>query len=116
MPAQPQNGMGIAAMVLGILSCCLFCLYGVVSVVLGILAVVFGIKGRKRAEQGLADNHGQAQAGLITGIIGIILGVAVLVLLAIGITAAINMDDEYDSDSDSYGALHSVSAPVLSPR
>jgi hypothetical protein len=116
MPAQPQNGMGIAAMVLGILSCCLFCLYGVVSVVLGILAVVFGIKGRKRVEQGLADNHGQAQAGLITGIIGIILGVAVLVLLAIGITAAINMDDEYDSDSDTYGALHSVSAPVLSHR
>ena len=36
--AQPGNGMGITAMVLGILSVCLFCLYGVVSIVLGVLA------------------------------------------------------------------------------
>ncbi|CAM5674169.1 hypothetical protein SALBM311S_00489 [Streptomyces alboniger] len=110
MQAPPQNGMGVAAMVLGILSCCLFCLYGVVSIVLGILAVVFGLKGKKRAECGEADNHGQAQAGLITGVIGIILGVAVIVLIAIGITAAINMDDEYD---DSYGAFRAVPVSVL---
>jgi uncharacterized membrane protein len=109
MPMQPQNGMGIAAMVLGILSCCLFCLYGIVSIVLGILAVIFGIKGKKRVERGEANNHGQAQAGLITGVIGIILGVAVIVLLAIGITAAINSDD-YD---DSYGAFQTVSVSTV---
>ncbi|MET9762138.1 DUF4190 domain-containing protein [Streptomyces sp. NPDC006372] len=102
MPPAPQNGMGIAAMVLGIVSCTLFCLYGVVSLITGVLAVVFGIKGRKRAEAGVATNHGQAQAGLIMGIIGIILGIAVIVLIAVGITAAIN-SDEYDGDS-SYGA------------
>ncbi|WP_039933779.1 DUF4190 domain-containing protein [Streptomyces viridochromogenes] len=102
MPPAPQNGIGIAAMVLGIVSCTLFCLYGVVSLITGILAVVFGIKGRKRAEAGVATNHGQAQAGLIMGIIGIILGIAVIVLIAVGITAAINSDD-YDDDS-SYGA------------
>ncbi|MGA5899419.1 DUF4190 domain-containing protein [Streptomyces venetus] len=102
MPPAPQNGLGIAAMVLGIVSCTLFCLYGVVSLITGVLAVVFGIKGRKRAEAGVATNHGQAQAGLIMGIIGIILGIAVIVLIAVGITAAIN-SDEYDDDS-SYGA------------
>ncbi|MFF1304791.1 DUF4190 domain-containing protein [Streptomyces sp. NPDC058307] len=95
-PMPPQNGMGVAAMVLGILSCALFCMYGVLSLVLGVLAIVFGIKGRKRAERGEATNRGQAQAGFITGIIGTILGVAVIVLLAIGITAAINSDDESD--------------------
>ncbi|GGY50705.1 DUF4190 domain-containing protein [Streptomyces djakartensis] len=99
MPPAPQNGMGIAAMVLGIVSCTLFCLYGVVSLVTGILAVVFGIKGRKRADAGVATNHGQAQAGLIMGIIGIILGIAVIVLIAVGITAAINSDR---SDDDPY--------------
>ncbi|WP_316959266.1 DUF4190 domain-containing protein [Streptomyces sp. TRM68367] len=109
MPAAPQNGMGIAAMVLGIISCCLFCLYGVVSLITGILAVVFGIKGRKRVERGEATNHGQAQAGLIMGIIGIVLGAAVIVLMAIGITAAINQGVS-DSGS-SYGAA-SVSAPA----
>ncbi|MDT0609542.1 DUF4190 domain-containing protein [Streptomyces lancefieldiae] len=98
----PQNGMGTAAMVLGILACCLFCLYGVVSVVLGILAVVFGVKGRRKAERGEAANHGQAQAGFVMGIIGIVLGIAVIVLLAIGIVAAIN--DESDYDDPYYGA------------
>ncbi|GAA2526078.1 DUF4190 domain-containing protein [Streptomyces sp. NPDC058947] len=112
MPVAPQNGMGIAAMVLGIVSCTLFCLYGVVSLVTGILAVVFGIKGRKRAEAGVATNHGQAQAGLIMGIIGIILGITVIVLIAVGITAAINSDD-YDDDPY-YGTLRpAVTAPVL---
>ncbi|MGC5038020.1 DUF4190 domain-containing protein [Streptomyces sp. DT190] len=113
MPMAPQNGMGIAAMVLGIVSCTLFCLYGVVSLVTGILAVVFGIKGRKRAEAGVATNHGQAQAGLIMGIIGIILGITVIVLIAVGITAAIN-SDEYDDDPY-YGALRPA-ATAPAPR
>jgi hypothetical protein len=108
-PMPPQNGMGVAAMVLGILSCALFCMYGILSLVLGVLAIVFGTKGRKRAERGEATNHGQAQAGFIMGIIGTILGVAVIVLLAIGITAAINSED----DSDYYdGSLAVVAVSV----
>ncbi|MEU0387256.1 DUF4190 domain-containing protein [Streptomyces chartreusis] len=113
MPMAPQNGMGVAAMVLGIISCTLFCLYGVVSLVTGILAVVFGIKGRKRAEAGVATNHGQAQAGLIMGIIGIILGITVIVLIAVGITAAINSDD-YDDDPY-YGAQGPVATAASHP-
>lgn len=110
MPMPPQNGMGVAALVLGILSCCLFCLYGVVSIVLGILAVIFGVQGRRKAERGEADNRGQAQAGLITGIIGIVLGVLMIVLVIIGITAAVNSEDY---DDDYYGASPvPVSAPV----
>ncbi|MEV0240073.1 DUF4190 domain-containing protein [Streptomyces sp. NPDC050674] len=113
MPMAPQNGLGIAAMVLGIVSCALFCLYGVVSLVTGILAVIFGIKGRKRAEAGVATNHGQAQAGLIMGIIGIILGITVIVLIAVGITAAINSDSR--DDDPYYGTLGPV-ATAVSPR
>ncbi|KOT27613.1 membrane protein [Streptomyces caelestis] len=114
MPVQRQNGMGTAAMVLGILACCLFCMYGVVSVVLGVLAIVFGIKGRRKAEEGLADNHGQAQAGLITGIIGLVLGIAVIVLIAVGITAAINSEEDGWEDEDYYGAHRpAATAPVL---
>uniref|UniRef100_UPI004057154E DUF4190 domain-containing protein n=1 Tax=Streptomyces olivaceus TaxID=47716 RepID=UPI004057154E len=106
MPMPPQNGMGTASMVLGILACALFCMYGVVSVILGVLAVVFGVKGRRRAEQGLANNHGQAQAGFVMGIVGIILGVVVIALIAIGITAAINEDSDYDDPY--YGAVRQV--------
>ncbi len=106
MRTPPQNGLGTASMVLGILACALFCLYGVVSLVLGVLAVVFGIKGRRKAESGLADNHGQAQAGFVMGIVGIVLGVAVIVLIAIGITAAIN------EDSDGYDPYYGSARPV----
>ncbi|WP_031039645.1 DUF4190 domain-containing protein [Streptomyces sp. NRRL F-5650] len=115
MPMAPQNGMGTASMVLGILACALFCVYGVVSLVLGVLAIVFGVKGRRKAELGLANNHGQAQAGFVMGIVGVVLGVAVIVLIAVGITAAIN-DDSFDDDPY-YGAARAVpvSAPVSVP-
>ncbi|GHA92504.1 hypothetical protein GCM10010512_25160 [Streptomyces thermoviolaceus subsp. thermoviolaceus] len=88
-PVIKQNGMGVAALVLGIISVCLFCAYGVVSLVLGVLAVVFGVKGRRKAERGEADNHTQAQAGLILGSIGIVLGLAMITfLIVVGVVAA----------------------------
>jgi hypothetical protein len=109
-PMPPQNGMGTAAMVLGILACCMFCAYGVVSLVLGILAVVFGVKGRRKAERGEADNHGQAQAGFVMGIIGIVLGLAVMALIAVGIIAAINDDSDYEDPY--YGAPRPAAVSV----
>jgi hypothetical protein len=100
---QPANGMGVAAMVLGILSVCLFCLYGVVAIVLGVLALIFGILGKKRAERGEATNRGQAKAGIILGSIGIAIGIIVIGLIAWGITEAVkhSPDDTYD-DYDGY--------------
>jgi hypothetical protein len=102
---QPANGMGITAMVLGILSVCLFCLYGIVAVVLGVLALIFGILGRKRAQRGEATNGGMALAGIILGVCGIVIGAVVIALIAWGITTAINEEkknDDYDYDYDSY--------------
>jgi hypothetical protein len=99
---QPANGMGITAMVLGILSVCLFCLYGIVAVVIGVLALIFGILGRKRAQRGEATNGGMALAGIILGVCGIVIGAVVIALLAWGITTAINEEkknDDYDYDS-----------------
>jgi hypothetical protein len=64
---QPQNGMGTAALVLGILG--LLC-----GGVLAILAIIFGAIGVSKANKGLATNKGAATAGLIMGIIGIAWG------------------------------------------
>ncbi|MEU8888925.1 DUF4190 domain-containing protein [Streptomyces sp. NPDC048442] len=75
---QPQNGFGVAAMVLGILSICLFCVYGVMGIVLGAMGLIFGILGRKKAERGEANNAGMALAGIITGSIGMAIGAAFL--------------------------------------
>ncbi|GFM99689.1 hypothetical protein Sfulv_45000 [Streptomyces fulvorobeus] len=74
----PANGLGTAAMVLGILAVCLFCVYGVPSLILGILALIFGILGRRRVARGEADNAGQALTGVILGSIGIALGAAII--------------------------------------
>lgn len=77
----PQNGMGVAAMVLGILSICLFCMYGVLSIILGALGLIFGILGRKKAERGEANNGGMALAGIITGSIGLAIGLTIIGLI-----------------------------------
>jgi hypothetical protein len=78
-PAAPSNGQGIAGLVLGIISIPLACCgYG--GIVLGILGIVFGYLGRKKADQGLATNRGQATAGLITGAVGLVLGILILIL------------------------------------
>ncbi|MFC5805710.1 DUF4190 domain-containing protein [Streptomyces formicae] len=72
MGPAPQNGMGTAAMVLGILALCLSWCYGIFGLILGTLALIFGILGRKRYQRGEADNKGQALAGIILGSIGIV--------------------------------------------
>jgi hypothetical protein len=66
-------------MILGILSIPLACC-GWGGIVLGGTAAVLGYLGRKKADQGLATNRGQAQAGLICGAIGFVLGVLILIL------------------------------------
>jgi len=71
--AAPQNGMGTAALVLGIVQ--FFCLGTIGS----ILAVVFGKIGMNKADQGLATNRGSAKAGFILGIIGLVLSALVLI-------------------------------------
>ena len=108
----PQNGLGTSAMILGILSCCLFCLYGIVSLVLGVLAVVLGVKGKRRADRGEATNRGQAQAGFITGIVGIVLGIATIALIVFAIAVTSNEEDTVDN-GPSYNSAPSVSAPRL---
>lgn len=71
--AAPQNGMGTAALVMGILQ--FFCLGTIGS----ILAVIFGKIGMNKADQGLATNRGSAKAGFVLGIIGLALtGVGLL--------------------------------------
>ncbi|WP_328719127.1 DUF4190 domain-containing protein [Streptomyces sp. NBC_00247] len=95
----PSNGMGVTAMVLGIVSICLFFLWGVVSIVLGVLALVFGILGRKRARRGEANNGGQALAGIITGSVGIFIGAVVIGLIVWSIAV---FEGEIEDGGDSY--------------
>ena len=74
VPRGPQNGLGTAALVLGILAI-LFALTPItywVSLVLGPLALIFGLIGRSRANSGDATNKGAAMAGIVMGVVAII--------------------------------------------
>ncbi|MFE7645035.1 DUF4190 domain-containing protein [Streptomyces phaeoluteigriseus] len=78
----PSNGMGMAAMVLGIVAAVGFCLWPV-AIVTGVLALIFGLIGRSKANRGEASNPGQALAGIICGTVGILLGTGLAVLIMV---------------------------------
>jgi Domain of unknown function (DUF4190) len=84
MPSQTQTarpvsggGMATAALVLGILA--LITSFTVIGgVLLGLLAVIFGIVGLRRANRGLAFGRGRAIAGIILGLLGIVVAGALI--------------------------------------
>ncbi|KPI29445.1 protein of unknown function DUF4190 [Actinobacteria bacterium OV320] len=80
--AGDSNGMGIAGMVLGIVSAVGFCMWPL-AVVLGILGITFGAVGRGKARRGEASNPGQALAGIICGSVGVLLAIGLGVLLIV---------------------------------
>lgn len=68
-----KKGLSISAMVLGIISIVFFSSF-FISVASGVLAIIFGLKGKKMGGKGMA------KAGFITGIIG--LSIQAIVILA----------------------------------
>jgi hypothetical protein len=73
-PVRRRNGMGVAALVLGIAAFLIS--------PLSILAIIFGRIGLNRAARGEATNRGVAQAGFVLGIVTLLLWVLALILLA----------------------------------
>lgn len=89
----PNSGQAIASLVLGIVSCVLFCLcYGVISIVCGILALVFAKQAETEIAAGRANPAGRAlaKAGLICGIVGICIAVLYLIAMIVVVAFAIS--------------------------
>ena len=80
--APRRNGLGTAGLVLGIIGV-VFC-WSPLGFVLGVLAIIFGSVGLGRSKRGEASNRGAAMAGLILGILAIVL---LTLLLAGGLSA-----------------------------
>ncbi|MGQ4512656.1 DUF4190 domain-containing protein [Streptomyces sp. DW26H14] len=93
--APPSNGMGTAAMVLGIVSVVGICLYGITGLITGVLAIVFAVKGRRKADNGEATNRSAATAGLILGWIGAVLGFLAIVGIVVAIIVGVH--ESHDS-------------------
>jgi hypothetical protein len=91
-PAK-NSGMAITSLVLGIIGIFPCCTIGIFS----ILAIVFGVLGRKNidASNGAQKGRGLAQAGLILGVVGLVLGIAYWIVAA----ATGNLNFTYDFES-----------------
>lgn len=79
-PAAGRNPMAVASLVLGILSILVNPLF-----VPSILAIVFGSRGRAAAS--VAGGGGLATAGLVTGIVGIVVGSLTFLLNLSGLSS-----------------------------
>jgi len=72
-PPRNNNANGIIALIFGLLG-----LFNVVPVIGSILGIVFGAIGRKKD-----DNRGMAIAGLVLGIIGIVIWITLYLIIFI---------------------------------
>lgn len=80
VPAAPKNGLGLSALVSGLLSVpAAFTVIG--GFLLGLLAIALGFVGHGRARRGEATNGGIAIAGIVLGVLGIILSVVLAVTM-----------------------------------
>lgn len=108
---KDRKGLAIAAMVLGIVSLVLFCIW-YISLPCAILAIIFGIIAIKSSKRGMAI------AGISTGAVGailmILLYVIVFVLIGVGTSAGVkeiienfeDYQDDYDYHYNSFDDLY----------
>jgi hypothetical protein len=73
----PENGFGNAALLIGILAIPLAIV--LIGGGLGLLAVILGLMGRAKVKLGKATNPGVALAGVVCGLAGCALAMAILV-------------------------------------
>ena len=114
---QLPSGTSTAAMVLGIIGLVLVltCYGSLLAVFVAPVALGLGISARRKVAAGLQGGSGQANAGFIMGIIGLVLSLLISVLLVIGMLAAYHADHDgnpyHQGDgSPSFGARGPVPA------
>ena len=74
-----RNGAGTAALVIGVVSLvlALLVLFAPLALPLGLLAAILGGIGMSRASRGEADNRSHAVAGLVTGLLSIVVALVI---------------------------------------
>jgi hypothetical protein len=70
-PPAPKNGLGVAALVIAIIALVL-CWSVAGGLVLGVCAMIIGFVARGRVKRGEATNGGVATAGVVLGLLAII--------------------------------------------
>lgn len=83
-PAQTRDGQSVGALVTGILSLVFLVFCALLSVPLGIAAIVLGVQGRAKARL-VGTSSGMATAGIVLGVVALALTV-VWTLIAFAIS------------------------------
>jgi uncharacterized membrane protein len=76
-PTGHENTQGLVGMILGILAIPLNCCFFYLGVPLGIAAAIVSYLGLKKVNAGRASNRSQALAGLICGVVAVVIGIAI---------------------------------------
>ncbi len=110
----PRNGLGIAALILGIIGAVagIIPFFFWVAAILGIIGLILGFVGRGRVKRGEATNATMALWGIITSAIAVVVSIIGAVVL-VGLFA--NLDEELSVGTDntaSPAAENTVTPPV----
>jgi len=97
-----QNGLAIGAMVTGIASIILGCCCWPVGLLAGVAGGVMGFVARKQIEERGGQGNGMALAGIITGGVGVLLGILGLILAVTGVNQNLINDILNNSGSSLY--------------
>jgi Septum formation/Domain of unknown function (DUF4190) len=109
----PRNGLGIAALVLGIIGV----VVGIIpfffwlAVILGVIGLIFGFIGRGRAKRGEATNGTMALWGIITSAVAIVLSIVGLVIL-VGVFEDLGQEAAVETGSTVAPATESPTSPA----
>jgi len=109
--APMRNGLGVAALVCGLAGILLgqVPLLFLGSGALGVLAIVFGIIGFRRARRGMASNRAMAVTGLVTGVVAFGLAIWGVVIIMSGLNTVSGELDHLDHGTASPAqATHAV--------
>jgi len=87
---RPSSGKAITSMILGIVGIVGCVLYGIPSLICGIIAIFFWYFAKRDIATGAYSENSQgfATAGLVCGIIATVIGVVILALLVAGFVFA----------------------------
>lgn len=101
VPAAMRNGLGTAALVLGIIGTVsgFIPLFFWLAGILGLIALVLGLVGKGRVKRGEADNKGVALTGVILGLAALILSVVGAVITFSAVSDAVDEIDKAIKDS-----------------
>ena len=98
------NPLGVTAMVLGIVAAVLAFIpcIGWLGFIPGVLAIIFGALSLKKVNAGEADGKGMSIAGLVCGLVAVIINIAMIVIFAGAVAAVDDAFGDYDDAMEDF--------------